>query len=396
MREYEKALAQSPEALAYLAQRGITLETAQAWHLGYREHAMSPNRERKQAGPTLVIPYINQDGDLADIKYRAMWDNPDPKYWRAGGGQSVLFGEHLLSQNGVLPTAGKSAESGNRTLYLCEGELDAITLHQHGFTPALSTTTGAQSFPERWYDVIKAYGADRVVIAYDSDVAGQKAAAHLVQKFEDMGAVSLVLPEGTKDANEYFKTHTAADFQELVKGTAPPEIEGIRTLTSVFDELETQLFLGEDAFVGAKSCFNELNAMINGGWWKGFVISVSGVAGTGKTSYVNQELLFAAQQGLPTWMLCLEMPEVMVLRKAIEHLYKVPMASMGLNDVQDARKKMEGIIPYYIGNRVQTLDQLMATARAAHKRDDLRMMAFDNLNFLVRSSANEAHRDGRE
>lgn len=366
-RPYEEALEKSDVAKAYLTKRGLTLETAKAWHLGFKT---------EKGRDILMIPYITRDGFVADVKYRALDPNASPKYWRKGGGDSILFGEHILPP--------KSEQ--HPILYMVEGEIDAMTLWQHGFAPVVSTTAGAATFKPRWYDLIKDYAPERVVVCYDSDVAGQNGATEIAKKFDEFEVVNVVLP--VKDANEFFGSHSVQDFKDLVASVQPPEIENIRHISSVFDELETQLFLGETAFVGLPSVHSELNSLINGGYWNGFVITVSGVSGTGKTTFVLQDLIAAAVSDIPSYMLCLEMPEVMMLRKVVEHKFHIPMDKQSHADIQRARKQLEQI-PFWMGSKVRDLDSMEKAVRQAVKRYGLRVMAFDNINYFARDPQNQ-------
>lgn len=368
---YEHDLEQSEFAQNYLATRGLSPDTAKRWHLGLK---------KDRGRDILLIPYLTKDGEVADVKYRHLDpDAPLPKYWRKGGGESILFGEHLLP--------GK--DQPHDVLYLCEGEIDCMTLWQHGFSPALSTTAGAGTFKPRWYDIIKAYAPKRIVVCYDSDPAGQKGAEELARKFDEFECINIVLPDA-KDVNEYFQLHSVQDFQDLVAAAKPPEIEEIVHVSSVCDDLESQLFLGESAFVGLPSQFGELNSLISGGYWNGFIVTVSGVRGTGKTSFVLQELLQAAGQSIPSYMLCLEMQKTMMLRKIIEHKFHIQMTKQTHADVQRCRAQLDRM-PFYMGDRIKDLDTMERAVRQAVKRYGLRIMAFDNINFFARSIENQTN-----
>jgi replicative DNA helicase len=366
---HEAALANDPEALAYLASRGLTLETAQAWHFGVKTEA---------GVKWLMMPYVSMSGDICDVKYRSL--PPTPKrFKRMGGGESILYGEQWFNELHEPPGV----------LYLCEGELDAVTLWQQGFRPVVSTTTGAGSFKPRWHDLILQLNPEVIVLCYDSDVAGQDGAKHLIRKFDDRKVLNVVLPDA-KDANEYFLDHTKVEFDQLLDETHPAELERVRSMASVLDMLEEQLFLGAEGCDGYPSQFAELNALIAGGFWKGTVTTISGTAGSGKTSLVLQFLMHQADQDNPSYLLCLEMPEVMMLRKIIEHRYHIPMQKITLADVQRHRADLERL-PFYFGYKGGSWDEIEQAIRTAIKRYDLRLFALDNVNFLVRDPKNVTH-----
>ena len=382
----ERNLAQSEIAKSYLESRGISEASAIKWKLGTKHETPGEHKQEGIEEPIdwLMIPYITQQGDIADVKYRAM--PPTPKrFKRKGGGDSILFGEHLLP-------ASKGKRKGSvDTLYLCEGELDAITLDQHGFSPALSTTTGAASFPPRWYDLIVSSGAKRIVLVYDSDVDGQAAAEKLAKKFTDADreVVNVVL-EDAKDANEYFQSHSADDFRELIKQSRPIEFEYCLSMGTVLDQLEEQLFMSGGELNGYPSVHPNLNALIDGGYWKGQLITVVGGSGTGKTSLVQQDLLNIASTLGPAYFMCLEMPPVMVLRKAINHLYHIPIPDIKQHHIQQYRADLERRNFFFGGGRFRHVDELAEAFIKAHKRYDIRIIGFDNIHYLCRDPKNQA------
>jgi replicative DNA helicase len=272
MQSFKLALEADDDAKAYLTGRGLTSATWQAWHLGVKTD--------RDGVKWLLIPYIK--GDLVvDVKYRSL--PPTAKrFQRLQGGESILYGHHLLKEH------WKDAE---KKLYMVEGELDAMTMWQQGFSPVLSTTTGAAGFKTEWYDMIAAYDPATIVICYDADIAGQAGADKHLKKFSELDrlCVNVILPDA-KDANEYFTTHTAADFAALVANTAVPEVDGCYSIASVMDRLEEQLWLSANAFDGQVSQFTDVNALISGGYWNGQLITVSAPSGTGKALSIDTDI----------------------------------------------------------------------------------------------------------
>lgn len=366
---FKQALFDNPAAMAYLASRGITAETAKAWDLGYKVTGDGVHQ--------LMIPYI-KGGAVVDVKYRLLPQSDDghrPKYQRMVGGESILFGHQLLAR-------GKA--EGRSTLFLTEGELDAITLWQAGFWPVVSTTTGAQSFKSEWFDQIKAFEPERIVICYDTDVAGQDNAKKLLQKFEQFNAVNLQLPDDVKDINEFFVTHSAEAFQELVDKAEPEEIENCKSMASVNNMLEEQLWFSTSAFDGLPSKFADINAMIAGGYWNGQLVVISGPSGTGKTSLVLEELMQFAKDGQASYLLCLEMPEIMMMRKIYQKEFEIPMLQLTQQHVKAFRPQLDKI-PLFLGSRCRKLEDVDKTIRTAVARYNLKCVAFDNINYFVRS-----------
>jgi replicative DNA helicase len=390
---FEKALLGSEKGMAYLASRGISRESAIKWKLGLKSEPPEVHKirvkdkngdEQLYAEPVdwLMIPYLSKQGDIADVKYRTI--DPAPKRFKRLGGESILYGEHLL------PEAKGKRKATVDALYLCEGELDAITLDQHGFSPALSTTTGAGSFSPRSYDLIAGCGAKRIYLVYDSDVDGQAGAQKLAKKFADTDreVINLVL-EDAKDSNEFFRTHTADDFRQLIKDARPVELEFCLSMIAVVDRLEEQLFMSGGQLNGFASVHKNINDLIDGGYWKGNLITVVGGSGTGKTTLILQDLIHIAERHGPTWMCCLEMPPEMMLRKVINHRYHIPIGDVKQAHIEKYREHLEQLPLYFGGHKIRNIDQAAEYFIKAHKRYDIKALCFDNIHFLCRDPRNQ-------
>ncbi len=106
---------------AYLAQRGISLETAHFWVLGYAP--VSPPwdkaQQRRVGGPSITLPYLRHvDDRIMAVRYRRIHPDED-RYINEPGSTVRLYGLHLLNANAS-------------TLIVVEGELNAISIWQAG------------------------------------------------------------------------------------------------------------------------------------------------------------------------------------------------------------------------------------------------------------------------
>ncbi len=99
-------------------------------------------------------------------------------------------------------------------LILVEGYLDVISLHQNGVTSAVATL-GTALTPEQARIIRR--NKPEVVIAYDSDEAGQKATKRAIELLAEEGVTVRVLTmSGCKDPDEYIKTKGAGAFLQLI------------------------------------------------------------------------------------------------------------------------------------------------------------------------------------
>ncbi len=106
-------------------------------------------------------------------------------------------------------------KSTDRRYILCEGYMDVISMHQAGFGTAVAGC-GTALTPEQ-VRLISEY-ADEVVLCYDSDEAGQKAAARAIGLFANAPVKLTVLNiPGAKDPDEFIKTQGRERFEALLK-----------------------------------------------------------------------------------------------------------------------------------------------------------------------------------
>lgn len=105
------------------------------------------------------------------------------------------------------------ARQGKRDyLILCEGYMDVIALHQAGFTGAVASLGTA--FTEQQAGLIKRY-AQEVLLTYDSDAAGKKAAMRAIPMLRGVGLNGkIVHMEPYKDPDEFIKALGPEEFEK--------------------------------------------------------------------------------------------------------------------------------------------------------------------------------------
>lgn len=106
----------------------------------------------------------------------------------------------------------RSARTGN--IILCEGYMDVIQMHQAGFTQAVASLGTA--FTPGQAAVIKKYTKD-VLLAYDSDGAGVKAALRAIRILKDAGMSGKIINMNPyKDPDEFIKNMGVEAFQDRI------------------------------------------------------------------------------------------------------------------------------------------------------------------------------------
>ena len=100
-------------------------------------------------------------------------------------------------------------------LILCEGNIDVVSLHAAGFENAAASLGTALT--DEQARVMAKY-TKQVVLAYDSDEAGQRAAHRAMSIFAKVGLdVRILQMRGAKDPDEYIRKFGAERFRQLIK-----------------------------------------------------------------------------------------------------------------------------------------------------------------------------------
>lgn len=99
-------------------------------------------------------------------------------------------------------------------IILCEGYMDVIAMHQAGFNQAVASLGTA--FTQQQSAILKRY-TNEVLLTYDSDEAGTKAAMRAIPMLKDAGlTVRVINMEPYKDPDEFIRALGAEKFQERI------------------------------------------------------------------------------------------------------------------------------------------------------------------------------------
>ena len=157
-----------------------------------------------------MIPIIDVRGNVVAFGGRVL-DDSKPKYINTSDTLVYKKGSGVFALN-------LAKDSGERRLIITEGYMDTIALHQAGFKNTIACLGTA--LPDEQVNLISRY-ADEVLLAYDSDEAGQKAVRRAIQAFSKTGVKVRVLAlSGGKDPDEIIKKYGPERFRNIVEGAA--------------------------------------------------------------------------------------------------------------------------------------------------------------------------------
>ncbi|MBQ9079253.1 MAG: DNA primase [Ruminococcus sp.] len=157
----------------------------------------------------VMFPIVDLRGNIIGFGGRVL-DNSQPKYLNTGATPVFDKGSNLFSMN-----FAKNADT--KRLILCEGYMDVIAVNQAGFDNAVATLGTAITANQAR---LMSHYAEEIIIAYDSDGAGQKATQKAINHFADVGMRTRILRmEGAKDPDEYIKKFGRDRFKMLIEGS---------------------------------------------------------------------------------------------------------------------------------------------------------------------------------
>jgi DNA primase len=263
---YQLTHKQGNKALEYLLNRGITNETIKKFGLGfsnfiradlydflsgkdYEKSALVESgliiEDNKQADTyvdrfynRIMFPIFDVHGRVIAFGGRALGDF-NPKYLNSP--ETKIF-----DKSNNLYGLNIARASRRPNIILVEGYMDVIALHQGGFNNAVASLGTA--FTPSQARLIKRY-AKEVIICYDSDGAGIKAAIRAIPILEGTGLIVRVLVvKNHKDPDEFIKNEGSEAFERLLDEAMPAfifEIEQLQKQYNLADpEDKTQFFQG--------------------------------------------------------------------------------------------------------------------------------------------------------
>lgn len=236
---FVRSLKSDAEATAYLTQRGLDEETIRRWELGWAPaYGDLLASELKKKGISLVrsreLFLVDQDasgGYYDRFRGRVIFPIRDLSGRLVGfGGRIIGAGEPKYLNSGDTPLFKKSTllygmhrakgEIGKRGYaIMTEGYMDVIACERQGFPHTVATL--GTSPTEQHATVLKRW-TERVILLFDQDEAGQKAAERAIEIFKPKGLDVRVakMPAG-EDPDSVLKSHGAPALQRVIDAAIP-------------------------------------------------------------------------------------------------------------------------------------------------------------------------------
>lgn len=238
LKYYHEKLYQKESKIAqdYIKQRKLNNETLESYNIGYSGSWDELSKELKKQGfgdEEIIesgLANKNNQGKFIDrYRNRLMIPILDVRNRVIGFGGRILIeredkkeAKYINSPENVVYSKGRNlfglnvAKKGDtKNLLIVEGYMDVISLHQRGITNVVASLGTALTEAQGW---LLRKNAEKVILGFDSDEAGQNAKLRAMEVMQNMGCDIRVLKmEGAKDPDEYILKYGAARFQKLME-----------------------------------------------------------------------------------------------------------------------------------------------------------------------------------
>ena len=223
------------QCLAYVQKRGLSKNIVTQFGIGYAPDSWNAlvdamkkkgytDKELKDADLVgekngriydrfrnrLMFPIIDVRGNVIGFGGRVL-DDSKPKYLNTS--ETLIFNKrkNLFGMNLAKKTKFPY-------IILVEGNIDVVTLHQYGFDNAVASL--GTSLTDEHATLLSRY-TEQVVLTYDSDEAGQRAAQRAIPMLEKAGIrVKVLQMKDAKDPDEFLHKFGPDKFKMLLEDSA--------------------------------------------------------------------------------------------------------------------------------------------------------------------------------
>jgi replicative DNA helicase len=329
-----------PDCLKYLEKRGISIETANKYGLGYVNDWQSPKGLLKNKNlpktPRVIIPTSDYSYATRDI--RDELPEEQKKYSKTKEGSVNIFNAEALK--GELPC------------FITEGEFDALSFLELGYNAvSLGSASNTRSFLKRIKELSNSCS---LIIVLDADESGKKASEQLVAGLQEFN-INFIAPEiKVGEGGEFYRSEFYGNYKDandfLVKNKVGFENAIKKALSDLEDWISTEVqakleeteikksdYLSETisnkisdfrAYINASkddrilsTGFTNLDHYLDGGLYDGLYI-LGAISSLGKTTFAIQIADNLSSQGHDVLYISLEMSRYEIMAKSISrHTY---------------------------------------------------------------------------
>lgn len=250
------------KVVKYFEGRKISQGTLEKMHITDGEEFMP--QENAKIG-TIQFNYFRGE-ELVNVKYRSA-----KKQFKLYKDAELI----LYNLNGI---------KGYDTIYICEGEVDCLSIIEAGFENVVSVPNGGNPHTNKfdYIDNSMDFLCDKTkfIIVTDNDPVGRKLRYDLAHRLGIENCVYIEF-DGAKDANEYLVKEDLNKLKKALLEYKEFPLEGAFTISDIEQEITDMYMFGLDN--GAQLHIPDFKLNIV----KGYITTVVGIPSHGKSDWVD-------------------------------------------------------------------------------------------------------------
>lgn len=295
-------------ALEYLSFRGISVETAAQYGLGFDPAWRSPqavkNGRNPPTSPRLIIP-TSSSSYLARDTRRELTEQ-EKRFAKMKEGAAQLFNPAALTR-----------AAGNAPVFIVEGEIDALSIIEAG---GEAVATGSTSNTHKLLEYIEEHGTKAtLLLCPDNDEAGRRSGRELAEGLQGLNIahLSVDITGGHKDANEALTSNRAA-FIDAVQAAQRSTSATPDSVTAYINSLMAGEIENFRRSSTRKTGFENLDRQA-GGIYPGLYV-LGAISSLGKTTFIHQVADQMAAAGEHILFFSMEQSRLEMVSKSIARI----------------------------------------------------------------------------
>ena len=331
------------EAVAYLESRGIDGTLAESFNIGLykgyedKSKGVKYQDESKRIWDALVIPVTKHNVVIRNTApTEELEDKKNHRYRKLG--EASLFGADMIAR----------AKAEDRPLFICEGELDALSIMSvGGYAVGLGSADNADLF-------VRKAKAEKdkmpvIILALDNDDMGKTAEAKLLRELQGLGCHcygDMNLYGKHKDANEALQQDKDSFIDTILQLQSEQDIGNYIALQESA-QAHIQQFIDDieksKNVKPIKTGFKILDGTLDGGLFEGLYI-LGAPPSLGKTAIALQIADNVATAGNDVIFFTLEMSRKQIMARSISrNTYKLAVSEGKADRVTELGKNTREI-----------------------------------------------------
>lgn len=373
-------------ARRYLADQGISLQTAISTHMGCLMHRCFGKEEKDSTGTMYhCIAYVNYvNGQPVNVKYRSCDpSSSSSEYTKCWSQDSPTTPCPPYNIDCINPL--RVSDESICKVIVTEGEKDVLTLREAGYPYAISVPNGAASDLAKSFEAFGSWlnQACDLVICGDCDLPGRTLVKHLTDYFGTRCLLT-TLPADCKDISDVLAVYGVDVVREVIDSARPQHTSDIITVSERMDEILDVLHGDYDH--GYDVGYGPLTDRIFHPTDQGGLVIVTGKPNSGKTDFLNDlTCRLMAKTGRYVCYLSFEVPDK---NKHIAHLIQLMLGRVNITEY--TREQLQPIVKFLNGHMVHldlhevppTPANIIARADMVRRSVPLKYLVIDPYLFM--------------